>query len=328
MTNVTSLEPATSLLVEGLQERRPRQLAKLISRLESGGESAHALLAALYPRVGNAVVVGITGSPGAGKSTLVDRFARTCRERGETVGILAVDPSSPFTGGALLGDRVRMQELYTDPGVFIRSMATRGALGGLARASRDAVDLLDAAGFDWILIETVGVGQDEIDIVRSVDTVVVVVVPGMGDEIQAIKAGIMEIADIFVVNKADRAGADSAVRDIQAMLSMSQQESQNSERGAWRPPIVETVATANRGVTELRDRVEEHQRWLDETQERQRRRFAQLRLRVERALQEKILSAADRSFHDQLRVGFERHEDPYSLAERLFAVALASESSG
>lgn len=309
------------LELEQLRQRRPRELARWISVLEAGGGSAHRLLARLASQVGRARVVGITGPPGVGKSTLVDRLARQCRARGETVGILAVDPSSPFSGGALLGDRVRMQQLYTDPGVFIRSMATRGSLGGLARASRDAVDLLDAAGFDWILVETVGVGQDEIDVVRTVDSVVVVSVPGLGDEIQAIKAGIMEIADIFVVNKADRQGVQATVRDIRAMLAMAE-----VQPDSWRPPIVETVAAENRGIEEVRDRVLEHQRWLDRSGERNRRRLLQLRLRVEKALQERILAAAEPALGVQLAAGFERHEDPYTLAARLFRQAMAQES--
>jgi LAO/AO transport system kinase len=312
-------QPDLDALLAGLAERRPRAVARAVSLIEAGGETAHALLAAVSGKTGRATVVGVTGPPGAGKSTLVARLARSLRARGESVGILAVDPTSPFTGGALLGDRIRMQELYTDREVFIRSMATRGSMGGLARATRDAVDLLDAAGFDWILVETVGVGQDEVDVVRTVDTVVVATVPGLGDEIQAIKAGIMEIADVFVLNKSDRPGADSTLRDLRALLQMS-------EHGDWQPPIVQTVASENRGIDELMAAIERHVEHLAASGERTRRRRQQLRLRVETLLKERILQAANRAhaLDHEVERGFERHEDPYTIADRLFAAATSA----
>jgi LAO/AO transport system kinase len=269
----------------------------------------------LHGRAGRARVVGFTGPPGGGKSTLVDRFARLLRARGETVGIVAVDPTSPYSGGAILGDRIRMQSLYLDPGAFIRSMATRGALGGLARATHDALDVLDAAGFDWVLVETVGVGQDEVDVVRSVDTVVVITVPGLGDDIQAIKAGILEIADVFVINKADRDGADRTVRDLEGMLGLAE------HRVDWKPPIVKTVAVREEGVGEVLARVEEHHAHLASTGGLARRRRARLKLRVETILKQRVLAEADRRLGVDREVdeGFARGEDPYRVAERLFA---------
>ncbi len=301
-------------LVPRILKRQPRALGRGISLLEDGGDGQRELIRRVYGETGKARVVGITGPPGAGKSTLVDRLAKLCRKRGETVGILAVDPTSPFTGGALLGDRIRMQTLYTDPGVFIRSMATRGAMGGLARASRDAVDLLDAAGFDWVLVETVGVGQDEVDVVRTVDSVVMVTVPGLGDDIQAIKAGILEIADVFVINKADREGAGRTVRDLEMMLSIG-------EHGAWLPPILETVATREEGIDLLLDGIERHHRHLAESGEIDSRRRSHLRLRVETILKERVVAAADRvlGVDREIERGHRQRMDPYRVADRLFS---------
>ena len=307
--------PDLDALLRGILAREGRPVARGLSVLEAGGAPAAALVRRLHSHVGRARVVGITGPPGAGKSTLVDRLAQVCRQRGETVGILCVDPSSPFSGGALLGDRIRMQGLATDPGVFIRSMATRGALGGLARATRDAVDLLDAAGFDWVLVETVGVGQDEVDVVRTVDTVVVVTVPGLGDDIQAIKAGILEVADLFVINKADRDGAERAARDLEMMLALA------GEHPEWLPPILRTVASRSEGITELLEEVLRHRQYLETSGSLRARRVEQLRLRVETLLKERVLAAARRAagLDEAIDAGFAAGNDPYSLADRLFA---------
>ena len=229
-----------------------RALARAISVVENEGPAAEAIVAALHPYTGHCTIVGLTGPPGAGKSTLADRLAAEWRTRGRRVGIIAVDPTSPFTGGALLGDRVRMQQHAGDEGVFIRSMATRGQLGGLASATGDVALVLDAAGFDVVLIETVGVGQDEVEIVRTADVAVVVVVPGTGDDVQALKAGIMEIADIYVVNKADREGADRAAASIEALLAL-----QPAVGEGWRPPVLRTEATAGAGITAIVEAIDQ-----------------------------------------------------------------------
>ncbi|MHB0969605.1 MAG: methylmalonyl Co-A mutase-associated GTPase MeaB [Thermoanaerobaculia bacterium] len=270
-------------LIEGIRAGRYRALAQAISMVERNEGASDELLAALYPQTGKARIIGITGSPGAGKSTLVDSLARYFRKSELTVGIIAVDPTSPFTGGAILGDRIRMQELYTDRGVFIRSMATRGFLGGLAKATNDAVDLLDAGGFDIVLVETVGVGQDEVEVIRTVQTNVVVLVPGMGDDIQAIKAGIMEIGDVFVVNKADRPGADRTVNEITMMMSLVE------EHGEWVPPIVKTVASRGEGIPELVEALERHRDHLVGTGELERRNRERVRIRVETHLKEQFM---------------------------------------
>jgi LAO/AO transport system kinase len=263
-----------------------RALARAISIVENGEAQARALLAALFPHAGRSLVVGVTGPPGSGKSTLVDRLTARLRRDGKTVAIVAVDPSSPFTGGAILGDRIRMQGHAADEGVFIRSMATRGHLGGLAAATGEVLTVLSASGKDVILVETVGVGQDEVEIVGSADVSVVVLVPGLGDEVQSLKAGIMEIADVFVVNKADRDGVDRVVAEIESMLSLATREGQPP------PAIVKTVATEDHGIDELWAAVEAFRaRSAGDGLLAQRRR-AQLRRQLEETLQDRLLRRA------------------------------------
>jgi LAO/AO transport system kinase len=251
--------PDLSDLVSRARAGSPRAVAQLVSMVEDGGPAVRELAAALAPHAGHALVVGLTGSPGVGKSTTTSALVAELRRSGRRVGVLAVDPSSPFTGGALLGDRVRMAEHATDPGVFIRSMATRGHLGGLSAAAPQALRVLDAAGCDVVLVETVGVGQSEVEVVALADTTVVLLAPGMGDGIQATKAGILEIADVFGVNKADREGAEATVREIENAMAMGR-------RGTgpqWRAPVVRTVASAGRGIDELLAAIDAHRAWMD-----------------------------------------------------------------
>jgi LAO/AO transport system kinase len=308
--------PGPAALVEGVFSGEPRAIAQAISAAETG-HGVPELLRAIFPRTGRARILGITGPPGAGKSTLALRIAQVYRRRGSTVGIVAVDPSSPFTGGAILGDRIRMGEIYTDPGVFIRSMATRGAMGGLARATSDAVDVLDAAGFDVVLVETVGVGQDEVDIVKTAETVAVVLVPGLGDDIQAIKAGILEIADVFVVNKADREGADRTSAELAMMLDLAADRS-------WRPPILRTVAPRGEGVEAVVDAMESHGRSLAGSAEGGRRAARRARSRLLALLEERFHRAIETrapepgGFEAAVERVRDRTEDPYSAAGRLF----------
>jgi LAO/AO transport system kinase len=274
MTPRASTPPTISALTERLLARDPRALARAITLVENETDEGAAIVGQVYARSGRAYLVGVTGSPGAGKSTLADRLIGEWRRAGRTVGVLAVDPTSPYTGGAILGDRVRMQAHAEDAGVFIRSMATRGHLGGLAQTTTEAATLLDAAGFDIVMIETVGVGQDEVDVVRTADISLVVVVPGAGDDVQALKAGIMEIADIFVVNKADRDGADRTVASIETMLSLEAWPA-----GEWRPPVVRTEATTGRGLPELVSTVERFRSETTATVGERRRDRAEWRLR-------------------------------------------------
>src|SRR3954469_4985883 len=276
---MSDVHDLTSAILAG----RYRALGRAISMVERDDPDADRLLAEIYPATGSARIIGITGSPGSGKSTLVASLARHYRAQQKRVGIVAVDPTSPFTGGAILGDRIRMADLYADRGVFIRSMATRGFLGGLARATNDVVDVLDASGFDVVLVETVGVGQDEVEVVRTVQTNLVILVPGMGDDIQAIKAGIMEIGDIFVVNKADRPGADKTVTEVTMMMSLVE------EHGDYVPPIVKTVASKSEGVAELDEAITKHFDYLAASGELDRRNRERVRIRIETQLKEKFM---------------------------------------
>jgi LAO/AO transport system kinase len=307
-------------LAERLLDGDRLALSRLISAVEAGRPDAQHTLRCLFGRTGHAHVVGITGPPGSGKSTLTTRLAMAFRERGSTVGIVAVDPTSPYSGGAILGDRVRMMELHSDPGVFIRSMATRGVMGGLARSTLDVVLLLDAFGKDVIMIETVGVGQDEVEIARAADSTVVVGVPNLGDDIQAIKAGILEIADVLVVNKADLAGADRLVADLRSMLLLVTPASPSE----WTPPIVETVATDGKGVAELVERLANHRAYLETSGTWRARRAESARRQVRAIVEDRVqrrLEAVTAGPVWQARFDSiaAREQDPYTVAEEVLS---------
>ena len=308
--------PKIQEIARGVLAGDRRSIARAITTIENNGPKAQELIASIFPHTGNAHVIGLTGSPGSGKSTLIDKIIREYRRKDKTVGVIAVDPTSPFTGGAFLGDRIRMQELSTDQGVFIRSMATRNYLGGIAKATKNSAKVLDAAGKDVVIVETVGSGQSEVEIIKVAQTIVVVFAPGLGDEIQAIKAGIMEIADIFVVNKADRANADKAVMDIQAMLQL------NSKEKEWKSPVLKTTALTGEGVPQLIEKIGEHRLFLEKEFERKRSREKAEAELVE-AIKEKVASSIieelkrEGKLEEFLQKILEKKMDPASVAEKL-----------
>jgi LAO/AO transport system kinase len=315
--HLNALDQHTQRIVEGVRAGDTRQLARAITAVENRRPGSADILKAVFPHTGRARIIGITGAPGAGKSTLVDHLAREYRSQQRTVGIIAVDPTSPFSGGAILGDRIRMLAHHTDPGIYIRSMATRGSLGGLAAATADIAALLDASGRDLVLIETVGVGQDEVDIVRLADITVVMLVPGMGDDVQTIKAGIMEIADIFVINKSDREGADRVEREIRAMQSLA------GRKNLWSAPVVKTVASEGAGIADLARTIADYEQHLQESGLLLTKRVESWRERLLEMLRDALLA---RVVHDQLGEGTiarfatevaEHKRDPYSLVEEI-----------
>ncbi|THJ05957.1 methylmalonyl Co-A mutase-associated GTPase MeaB [Nocardioides sp.] len=306
-------------LVEQARAGRPRAVGRLISLVEDSSPALREVMAALSPHTGRAQVVGLTGAPGVGKSTSTSALVAELRRRDRRVGVLAVDPSSPFSGGALLGDRIRMSEHATDPDVFIRSMAARGHLGGLAWATPQALRVLDAAGFDVIIVETVGVGQSEVEISRLADTTVVLLAPGMGDGIQAAKAGLLEIGDVYVINKADRDGADQVRRDLRSMLAMAERP-----EGAWRPPVLKTVASQGEGAADLVDALDQHRAHAEASTELARRRTRRARDEIEAialtALRERWGSLGDGDRLDSLAASVAAGEaDPYTAADALLA---------
>ena len=303
-------------IAHGVMSGDRRSIARAITLIENNTAEAKELIALIYPQTGKAHIIGLTGPGGSGKSTLIEKIVREYRRKGKTVGVVAVDPTSPFTGGAFLGDRIRMQELSTDPDVFIRSMATRNYSGGIAKATKDAVKVLDAAGKDIILVETVGAGQSEVEIIKVAQTTVVIHAPGLGDEIQAIKAGLMEIADIFVVNKADRENADKAVMDIQAILQL------NNKETAWKTPILKTTALTGEGVPQLVEKIEEHKLFLEKEAVR-KRSLGKAEIELVEAIKEKVTSSIieelkrEEKFEELLQKIVEREIDSASAAEKL-----------
>ena len=332
-------------LVEGIRAREMRALARACRLIDERDPRAFELLKQVFSHEGHAYVIGVTGTPGSGKSTLVDGLIRLYREQGLRVAVLAIDPTSPYSGGAILGDRIRMQQHFTDESVFIRSIATRGHLGGLSRSTGDVLHVLHAAQFDVVILETVGVGQDELEVTRLADTTLVVMAPGLGDDIQAIKAGILEVADVFAVNKADRAGADATAQDLQQMLSLravpkgvsktqghtavsTLRRGPDKQTGEWVPPILKTIAHRQEGLPELVDAFAEHRSFLNDTVEgqaiRQQRRIEEFR----DILYQALIDSVDERFADEVSEGVrdvvEGRGDPYSVAEALVRRAIGS----
>jgi LAO/AO transport system kinase len=313
---LNSLSHELQQWIDRLRGGDPRALARAISTVENREPGSSELLKELFPYSGRARIVGLTGAPGSGKSTLVDQMAKLYRKENRTVGIIAVDPTSPYSGGAILGDRIRMQDHFSDPGIYIRSMATRGSLGGLARATADVSTVLDASGRDLIMIETVGVGQDEVDIVRLADITIVILVPGMGDDVQTIKAGIMEIADIFVINKSDREGAERVEREIRAMQSLA------TRSDNWVPPIVKTVASEGKGVTDLAKAISQYDTYLKKENLILQRSIQNWRERLIEMLREAMLEKAQAHLGDgdvrRYAAEVAQHKrDPYTLVEEI-----------
>jgi LAO/AO transport system kinase len=307
---------STTTIVDQLRAGDPRALARAISIVENRQAGCSDLLKQIFPHTGHARVLGLTGPPGAGKSTLVDQLAKHYRKENQTVGIIAVDPTSPYTGGAILGDRIRMQDHHSDPGIFIRSMATRGSLGGLARTTADVATVLDASGRDLVMIETVGVGQDEVDIVRLAAVTIVILVPGMGDDVQTIKAGIMEIADIFVINKSDREGTERVEREIRAMQSLATRHDQ------WTPPIVKTVASEGTGTEELAGVISTYEGYLKKKNLLFQKNVQSWRERLVEMLRDAMLAKARAKIDDAQLDRYaaevaEHKRDPYSLVEEI-----------
>jgi len=311
-----SLNQHIQAWIDQLRSGDTRALSRAISTVENRAPGWSELLKALFPHSGKARVLGLTGAPGAGKSTLVDHLARHYRKQNRTVGIIAVDPTSPYTGGAILGDRIRMQEHFSDPGIYIRSMATRGSLGGLARTTADVATVLDASGRDIVMIETVGVGQDEVDIVRLADVTVVILVPGMGDDVQTIKAGIMEIADIFVINKSDHEGAERVEREIRALQSLA------TRPDRWTPPIVKAVASEGAGIAELAAAIGEYQEYLQRENLTFKKNVQNWRERLVEMLRDAMLEKAREHLGDgnvaRMAAEVAEHKrDPYTLIEEI-----------
>jgi LAO/AO transport system kinase len=310
----------TEEIISGILKGDRRSIARGITAVENEPIAAQRIIAAIYFHTGKAHIIGLTGTSGAGKSTLIEKIVREYRLRKKTVGVVAVDPTSPFTGGAFLGDRIRMQDLSTDEGVFIRSMASRNYPGGLAQTTKDAVKVLDAAGKDIILVETVGAGQSEVEIIKVAQTIVVIHAPGLGDEIQAIKAGLMEIADIFVINKADRESADKTVMDIQAILQL------DNKKIAWKPPVLKTVALTGEGVPELVKKLEEHRSYLEQNLESKRELLKGMaKAELVEAIKEKTASSiiddlkSDGRLNELLNRILKKEVDPASAAEKLLS---------